>query len=64
MKQLCLVCEKGVLDEVDNICSDIEGYVFVEKGKRCTYCKEEFLGEKETQKMIDACRKLGIWGFR
>jgi len=29
-------CEKGHLIEVDNIVSDMDGYVFVEKGQCCT----------------------------
>lgn len=40
---------------------DIEGYVFILKGERCTTCKEEFPYEEETQKSIDIARKLGVW---
>ncbi len=50
------------MKEAENILSEIEGYVFVEKGLRCLKCGEEFIGEKEGQKMIEAARKLGIWG--
>lgn len=57
----CPVCEKGTLQAVDNIISEIDGYVFVQKGERCTACGEEFPYEKETQKMIEAARRLGVW---
>ncbi len=58
----CPVCEKGKLMPVGDISSEIEGYIFVEKGERCTSCGEEFIGEKEGQKMISIARRLGIWG--
>lgn len=57
----CPVCEKGELKEVEDIVSEIEGYVFVEKGERCTACGEEFIHEKESQKTIEVARRLGIW---
>ncbi len=58
----CPVCEKGSLIEVDDIVSEVEGHFFVQKGKRCSSCGEEFINEKEGQKMIEIARKLGIWG--
>ncbi|MEK6936665.1 MAG: hypothetical protein AABW58_01185 [Nanoarchaeota archaeon] len=58
----CLICEKGTLVEVDDIISEIESYFFIEKGKRCTNCSEEFLDEKTSQKTIEIARRLGIWG--
>ncbi|MDI6655177.1 MAG: hypothetical protein ABH874_00260 [Methanobacteriota archaeon] len=58
----CPACEKGKLVPVDDIVSEIEGYVFVEKGERCTHCGEEFINEKEGQKMINLAKKLGVWG--
>jgi len=57
----CLVCEKGELMKVQDIIMEVEGYAFVVKGQRCTHCREEFLDEGETQKVIDAARKLGVW---
>ncbi len=60
--KICPVCEKGNLIEVDDIISEIEGHFFVQKGKRCSNCGEEFINEKEGQKMIEIARKLGIWG--
>ncbi len=57
----CPACQKGLLIEVDNIISEMEGYVFIEKGQRCTECGEEFIAEKEAQRTIEAARKLGIW---
>lgn len=60
-EKICPVCEKGKLVPADDIASEIEGYVFVEKGERCTSCGEEFIPEKEGQKMINVARKLGIW---
>ncbi|MBI4406452.1 hypothetical protein HY571_00900 [Candidatus Micrarchaeota archaeon] len=57
----CPVC-KSEMKEAENILSEIEGYVFIEKGLRCVKCGEEFISEKEGQKMIQAARKLGLWG--
>lgn len=57
----CLACEKGNLESVEDIIFEVEGYVFILKGERCTYCKEEFLEEEETQKTIDIARKIGVW---
>ncbi len=57
----CLVCEKGSLNKVEDIILEVEGYVFVVKGEKCNNCTEEFPYEEETQRMVDAARKLGIW---
>ena len=57
----CLVCEKGELQKADDITLEVEGYIFILKGDRCTICKEEFPSEDETQKAISTARKLGIW---
>jgi hypothetical protein len=57
----CPACEKGTLEDVDNIVSEIGGHVFVEKGQRCTECSEEFIAEKDAQRTIEVARKLGIW---
>lgn len=61
MTKRCPSC-KGEMNVVEDILSEIEGYVFIEKGLRCVKCGEEFIGEKEGQKMIEAARKLGLWG--
>ena len=58
----CPVCEQGYLIEVDDIISEIEGHFFVEKGRRCSKCGEEFISEKHAQKTIEIARRLGIWG--
>jgi transcriptional regulator NrdR family protein len=58
----CPVCGKGELVPVDDIVSEIEGYTFVERGRRCTFCGEEFIAEEESQRMIKVARRLGIWG--
>ncbi len=57
----CPVCEKGNLEESNDIILEMEGYVFVAKGERCNACKEEFPFEDETQRIIDAARKMGVW---
>ncbi len=57
----CPICE-GNLIEVDDIASEIEGHFFIEKGKRCTKCGEEFIAENQAQKTIEIARRLGIWG--
>lgn len=58
----CPICERGKLMPVKNITSKIEDHIFVEKGERCTSCGEEFIGEKEGQKMITTARKHRMWG--
>src|SRR3989344_7983066 len=60
-KRLCLNCEKGFLIKVDNIIVEMDGYVFIAKGEICTNCKEEFLFEDETNRIIESAKKLGIW---
>ena|SRR3989344_4184332 len=57
----CTVCEKGNLEKVEDITLDIEGYLFVVRGERCTHCNEEFPYEEETQKTIEVARKFGVW---
>ena len=46
---------------MSDIISELGGYVFVEKGERCTVCGEEFPLEEESQKTIEAARRLGVW---
>ncbi|MBN1156155.1 YgiT-type zinc finger protein [Candidatus Woesearchaeota archaeon] len=58
----CPICKKGNLVEVNDIVSEVEGHFFIQKGKRCSSCGEEFIDEKEGQRMIEVARKLGIWG--
>ena len=63
MKEIiCPKCDKGKLVPVEDIISEIEGFVFVENGNRCDYCGEEFISEKEGARMIRIARKLNIWG--
>ena len=61
-RRRCPVCGKGDLVPVDDIVSEIEGYTFVERGRRCTACGEEFIPEQEAQRTINVARRLGIWG--
>ena len=56
------MCGKGDLVPADDIVSEIEGYTFIERGRRCTACGEEFLPEEESQRVIKVARRLGIWG--
>ncbi len=58
----CPVCKEGVLTPVEDIISEIEGYFFIEKGKRCAKCGEEFIAEEQSQKTITIAKRLGIWG--
>ncbi|HKZ48810.1 MAG TPA: hypothetical protein VJ397_08515 [Thermoplasmata archaeon] len=62
MTVTCPVCEKGKLAPVDDIVSDIEGIIFVERGERCTSCGEEFIPAEESARTIRIARRLGIWG--
>lgn len=57
----CLICEKGSLIKVEDIILELEGYVFVVRGERCDSCNEEFPFEEETQRVILAARRLGVW---
>jgi hypothetical protein len=59
--KVCKICEKGNLERTDDIILEIEGYIFIVKGDKCSHCKEEFPFEEETQKTIEVSRKLGIW---
>ena len=62
MTNKCPVCGKGELASADDIVSEIEGVVFVEKGERCTHCGEEFISAEESARTIKVARRLGIWG--
>ncbi|MBI2574377.1 hypothetical protein HYV82_00660 [Candidatus Woesearchaeota archaeon] len=57
----CLICGKGSLEKAEDITLEIEGYVFIVKGERCTGCNEEIPYEEETQRTISVARKLGVW---
>ncbi|MFH1072270.1 MAG: AbrB/MazE/SpoVT family DNA-binding domain-containing protein [Nanoarchaeota archaeon] len=57
----CIVCGKGKLENAADIALEIEGYIFILKGERCTHCREEFPHEEETQQAITIARKLGVW---
>jgi hypothetical protein len=61
-KKVCPVCETGNLVPVEDIISEIDGYIFVEKGDRCTHCGEEFIPEDEGERMIKIAKKLNLWG--
>ncbi|MBI4416224.1 MAG: hypothetical protein HY557_04500 [Euryarchaeota archaeon] len=62
LRSRCPVCGRGELVPVDDIVSEIEGYTFVEQGRRCTACGEEFIPEEESKRLIAVARRLGIWG--
>ncbi len=57
----CPLCQGKVIP-VDDIKNDLDGYIFIIKGQRCTKCGEEFLDETEGQQMIETARRLGVWG--
>lgn len=61
-RRRCPVCGKGELVPADDIVSEIDGYTFVERGRRCTSCGEEFIPEEESQRMLKVARRLGLWG--
>ncbi|MDP4012429.1 MAG: hypothetical protein Q8R00_02380 [Candidatus Nanoarchaeia archaeon] len=58
----CKICNKGTWTEVNDILMDIESYIFIVKGERCTECGEEIINEQEGQKMINMAKKIGVWG--
>lgn len=57
----CPICERGILEKVDDIILEISGYIFIVSGERCNSCKEEFVNEKDTQKTVEVAKKLGVW---
>ena len=61
-KEICPACGSGELMGVSDIVSEIEGHFFIEHGEQCTGCGEEFLSEKEGQRMIEIAWRLGLWG--
>lgn len=58
----CPVCQGGRMVEAEDIVSEMDGYFFVVKGRRCTACGEELIDEREGQKMIALAKRLGVWG--
>ncbi|MAG02606.1 hypothetical protein CMI42_04675 [Candidatus Pacearchaeota archaeon] len=57
----CKICNEGNFERVEDIVLEIEGHVMLLKGERCNKCGEEFPYEHETQKAINAARRIGIW---
>ena len=57
----CPICDRGELIEVGDIALDIEGYVVIIKGERCSECGEEFPYEHEAQKAIEVAKRVGVW---
>lgn len=57
----CRICEKGNIEKVENIVMEIDGYVFVVNGERCTLCYEEIPYESETRRVIESAKKVGVW---
>ena len=51
----------GNLINVEDIVLEIEGYVLILKGERCSNCSEEFPYEEETERAISIARRLGVW---
>jgi len=61
-EKICPICEKGFLITVEDVLSEIEGFIFIEDGERCSHCGEEFVSEEGSQKMIRIARRMKIWG--
>mgnify|MGYP001559414290 FL=1 len=57
----CPMCERGELVKAEDIIFNIDSYIFILKGERCSKCNEEFPYGEETQKTIEVARKLGVW---
>ena len=60
-RKICPICKRTMV-WVDDIVSEIEGLIFVEKGFRCQECGEEFIPEEEGQRMIKVAKKMNLWG--
>lgn len=58
----CPNCQTGKLQEVEDIINEVDSYIFVVKGMRCSSCSEEVIDEKEGQRMITIAKRLGVWG--
>ncbi len=58
----CPSCEQGELKIINDIINELESYVFIVKGRRCSFCGEEFIDQQEGQQMISTARRLGVWG--
>ena len=58
----CVQCGSDDLIDVDDIISEINGAHFVQKGRRCIHCGEEYIDEYESQRMINIAKRMGIWG--
>ncbi|MAF34857.1 hypothetical protein CMO91_03350 [Candidatus Woesearchaeota archaeon] len=56
----CHKCSGELIE--DDLTAEMDGYIFVIKGKKCISCGEEIIGEKEGQRMVQAAKKLGVWG--
>ena len=61
MKQ-CASCKKRKILNVDDIVVDLDGYMVIVKGDRCSNCGEEFIAEDEGNRMIRLVKQLGVWG--
>jgi len=57
-----IVCEKRRLIEVDDIIADLDSYIFVIKGQRCSSCGEEIIDEAQGQKFISIAKRMNLWG--
>lgn len=57
----CHKCHGNLLD-ADDIVNDLDGYFLVVKGKRCTQCGEEIIGEEELSRLVILAKKIGVWG--
>ena len=58
----CPVCEKGMLVPAEDIVSEIEGMIFIERGERCTHCNEEFIPEETGKKTIEIAKNANRAG--
>ncbi len=58
----CPICKEGILTNVNDIVADLDGYLFVINGERCSACAEEILDEREAQKMITIAKRMNLWG--
>lgn len=59
--ETCHTCG-GTLSPVKGIPNNIDHYIILSGGFRCTKCGEEIIPEDEAQRMILIAKKLGVWG--
>jgi len=57
----CPICKKGKRIIVDDILYELGTKKLLLKGERCTFCKEEFFGDAEHEKLYKLRQEQNVW---